>query len=40
MTADFGPDAADPFDGRTLALLIGAIAAVFALTLLIVALTS
>ena len=40
MTAEFGPEAVDPFDRRALALLLGSIVAVFAVTLLVVALTA
>lgn len=40
MTAEFGPDAPDPFTTRVIWLLVGAVLGVFALTLLVVALTS
>ena len=40
MTAEFGPDRPNPFAGATLYAMIGAIVVVFALTLLVVALTA
>jgi hypothetical protein len=40
LTPEFGPDASDPFTGRVAWLLAGAVLGVFALTLLVVALTS
>jgi hypothetical protein len=40
LTAEFGPDAPDPFTGRALWMLVGAVLGVFALTLLVVGLTS
>lgn len=40
LTPEFGPDRPDPFAGRALALMLGSIAVVFALTLLVVALTA
>jgi len=40
MTADFGPGRPNPFTGRMLALMLGAIAVVFGLTVLIVGLTA
>ena len=36
MTAEFGPDRPDPFAGATLWVMIGVIAALFALTLVVV----
>jgi hypothetical protein len=40
MTPEFGPDRPNPFTGATLWLMAGAIAVVFAVTLLVVALTN
>jgi hypothetical protein len=40
LTPDFGPDRPDPFVGRALAMMLGAIGVVFALTLLVVALAA
>jgi len=40
MTPEFGPDRPNPFAGATLWLMAGAIAVLFALTLLVVALAS
>ena len=40
MTGQFGPDRPNPFAGATLYAMIGAIGAVFALTLLVVGLTA
>ena len=40
MTAEFGPDRPNPFAGATLYAMVGAIVVVFALTLLVVALTA
>jgi hypothetical protein len=39
LTAEFGPDRPNPFAGATLWLMAAAIAVVFAVTLLVVALT-
>ena len=40
MTPEFGPDRPNPFAGATLWLMAGAIAVLFAVTLLVVALAS
>jgi hypothetical protein len=40
LTADFGPDRPDPFVGRPLALMLGAVAVVYGLTVLIAGLTA
>lgn len=40
MTAEFGPSRPNPFAGRTLWAMMGVIVAVFAITLVVVALTS
>jgi hypothetical protein len=39
MTPEFGPDRPNPFTGATLWLMAAAIAVLFAITLLVVALT-
>jgi len=40
MTPEFGPDRPNPFRGATIYAMIGAIVLVFALTLLVLALTA
>jgi hypothetical protein len=40
LTAEFGPDRPNPFAGATLWLMAAAIAVLFAITLLVVALTA
>ena len=40
LTAEFGPDRPNPFPGATIYAMIGAVVLVFALTLLVVALTA
>ena len=40
LTPEFGPDRPNPFRGATLWLMIGAIAVVFALTLVVVGLAA